>query len=289
MLQGGRASRSSSEGSPTSRRRGLRRRLSSAWPTASSASRTSPPSSRALQQPLVGVLARPAPRAGRRRRPPAPGPCRRPARRWPRRPAGCTPAAPGRRSTTTPTPAPISVSRTLVQATPTVPPRVMTSRALIGTSIRCGPSLRTGRGRGYEDDQAHAPPVEPEHVGHEQGQEHARRSRWRPAGSCRRSSLTRVSWVTSRAVRPAPAAATRARAGPALEITAARVVLAVRRPSGEPSSRRRPAAAGRPAWPAGEPTGAASAARSRPVRRPSDLPRKAGWMTAASARSNASR
>ena len=42
-----RPSRSSSEGSPTSRRRGFRRRLSSAWPTASLASRMSPSCARA--------------------------------------------------------------------------------------------------------------------------------------------------------------------------------------------------------------------------------------------------
>ena len=51
-------------------------------------------------------------------------------------------------------------------------------------------------------------------------------------------------------------------------ITAARVVLAVRRPSGEPSRATGPAAAGRPAaCLASAPTGAASAARTRPVRR----------------------
>jgi len=53
--------------------------------------------------------------------------------------------------------------------------------------------------------------------------------------------LTRVSWVTSRAVRGASTGGCdpgRSRAS-SQEITAARVVLAVRRPSGEPSPRHR--------------------------------------------------
>src|SRR5215212_1310450 len=142
--------------------------------------------------------------------------------------------------TSTPTAAPISVSSTRVRATPGVPPRVVTSRALTAISMRWGPSLRTWPTA--SDTKMTSPTLH----------------QWRPSRSATASAsstpavtlatrwrlpvivLTRVSWVTSRAVRGASTGGCdpgRRRAS-SQEMTAARVVLAVRSPSGEPSSRR---------------------------------------------------
>ena len=103
--------------------------------------------------------------------------------------------------------------------------------------------------------------------------------------------LTRVSWVTRSAVRGASTGGCdpgRRRAS-SQEITAARVVLAVRRLSAEPSARnlvRRRRSARR----ASRRADRRSLRRSDP-RSPATgtYPRKVGWMTAASASSNASR
>ena len=104
--------------------------------------------------------------------------------------------------------------------------------------------------------------------------------------------LTRVSSVTRSAVSGASTGGWvpgRRRAN-SQEITAARVVLAVTRPSGEPS-RRRLTSRRRSTRLASRRADRRSLRRTRPgpLAAHGAYPRKAGWMTAASARSNAFR
>ena len=105
--------------------------------------------------------------------------------------------------------------------------------------------------------------------------------------------LTRVSWVTSRAVRGASTGGCYSpgrRRASSQEITAARVVLAVRRPSGAPSLRRRTSRP-RSTRLASRRADRRSVRRSDPARvvPTGTYPRNDGWMTAPSASSNASR